>query len=54
MKFGHHECSNVAVFLDISKAYDSTWHTGLLYKLIQMRVPGELTKVIDSYLAHRY
>ena len=50
------KCSTVAVFLDISKAYDSTWPTGLLYKLIQMRVPGELIKVIDSFfsfLAHR-
>jgi len=47
------KCSTVAVFLDISKAYDSTWHTGLLYKLIQMHVPGELIKVIDSFLAHR-
>ena len=49
----HRKWSTVPVFLDISKAYDSTWHTGLLYKLIQMRVPGELIKVIDSHLAHR-
>jgi Reverse transcriptase (RNA-dependent DNA polymerase). len=39
--------------LDISKAYDSTWHAGLVYKLIHMRLPGELIKVIDSYLPHR-
>ena len=43
----------VAVFLDISKAYDSTWHTGLLLKLIQLNNPGALIKVIYSYLAHR-
>ena len=47
------KCSTVAVFLDISKSYDSTWHTGLIHKLIQMSVPEELVKVIDSYLAHR-
>jgi Reverse transcriptase (RNA-dependent DNA polymerase). len=47
------KCSTVAVFLDISKAYDSTWYTWLIHKLIQMSVPEELVKVIDSYLAHR-
>ena len=52
IKIGSHERWS-SVFLDISKAYDSTWHTGLLYKLIQMHVPGELIKVIDSFLARR-
>ena len=47
------KCSTVATFLDISKAYDSTWHTGLPYKLIPMNLPGELIRVIDSFLAHR-
>jgi Reverse transcriptase (RNA-dependent DNA polymerase). len=47
------KCSTVAAFLDISKAYDSTWHTRLIYKLIQMNPPGELIRVIDSVLAHR-
>ena len=42
------KCPTVAVFLDISYAYDSTWHAVLL-----MRVPGELINVIDSYIAYR-
>ena len=45
--------ATVAVFLDITKAYDFTWHTGLIYKLIQMNVPCELIKVLDSFLAQR-
>ena len=45
--------TTIAVFLDISKAYDSTWHTGLIYKLVTMNVPGELIRVIDSFLAQR-
>jgi len=45
--------STVATFLDISKAYDTTWHTGLVYKLIKMEVPGDLVKIIKSFLAQR-
>jgi len=49
----YRKCYTVTVFLDISEAYDSTWHTVLLYKLIQMRIPAKLIKVIYSCLAHR-
>ena len=45
------KCSTIAVFLDISKAYDLTRHR--LNKLIEMQVLVELIKVIYSYLAHR-
>jgi Reverse transcriptase (RNA-dependent DNA polymerase). len=45
--------TTVAVFLDISNAYDSSWHTGLRFKWIQIKIPGELIKVIDSHLSHR-
>ena len=34
--------TTMAVLLDINKAYDSTWHTGLIYKLVTTNVPGEL------------
>ena len=44
---------SLKVKMDITQAYNSTWHTGLLYKLIQVCVPGELMKVIESYLPHR-
>jgi hypothetical protein len=29
----NNKMSTAAVFLDIEKAFDTTWHTGLLYKL---------------------
>ena len=44
--------STVATLLDISKAYDTTWHTNLVYKLIAMQVPGHLINIINSFLTH--
>ncbi|GBO20667.1 hypothetical protein AVEN_270378-1 [Araneus ventricosus] len=29
-----------AVFLDIARAFDGVWTDGLVYKLIELRVPG--------------
>ena len=42
----------VTVFLDISKGYNWTWQTQLIYKLIHMFLGG-LMKIIDFYLAYR-
>jgi hypothetical protein len=40
-------------FLDLEKAYDSIWITGLLYKLIVLKVPEYLLFVLRSYLEGR-
>jgi hypothetical protein len=45
--------STAAVFLDIEKAFDTTWHPGLLYKISKSQFPVNLTKLINSYLANR-
>ena len=42
-----------AVFLDISKAFDKVWHEGLLFKLKQNGVDGNLLKFFECYLSHR-
>ena len=34
------------VYLDISKAFDKVWHKGLIYKLKQNWVAGNLVKAI--------
>lgn len=39
--------SVVLIALDILKAFDSVWHDGLTYKLIQYDCPGHLTCIID-------
>ncbi len=41
------------VFLDVSKAFDKVYHRGLMYKLEQMGISGNLLKWIESYLNGR-
>jgi hypothetical protein len=45
--------STAAVFLDIEKAFDTTWHPGLLYKIKKLQFPTNLIKLINSYLTNR-
>ena len=42
-----------AVFLDISKAFDKVWHKGLIFKLEQNGISGNLLKFFESYLHNR-
>ncbi|GFX09274.1 probable RNA-directed DNA polymerase from transposon X-element [Trichonephila clavipes] len=42
-----------AVFLDIQKAFDRVWHTGLLYKLIKFKIPPPLILLLKSYINDR-
>jgi retron-type reverse transcriptase len=41
------------VFLDIEKAFDTTWHSGLLYKLSESEFSTSLIKLIGSFLSQR-
>ena len=43
----------LGIFFDISKAFDKVWHSGLIYKLIYLRVPMYLIKIIKSFLEDR-
>jgi hypothetical protein len=45
--------STAAVFLDIEKAFDKTWHPGLLYKLSKLQLPISLINLIASLLTIR-
>ena len=41
------------VFLDISKAFDKVWHEGLLLKLNQNGISGNLSKLLRDFLSYR-
>ncbi len=41
------------VFCDISKAFDRVWHKGLLFKLQQYGIKGDLLKWLENYLTDR-
>lgn len=41
------------ILIDIEKAFDRVWHNGLLFKLIQIRTPQYLIKLISSFLSNR-
>jgi hypothetical protein len=45
--------STAAVFLDINKAFDTTWQPGLLYKLSKLQFSNSLIKLISSFLSQR-
>lgn len=42
-----------AVFLDVQKAFDSVWFTGLLHKLIHLGFSDKIVHLISSYLQNR-
>jgi hypothetical protein len=45
--------STAAVFLDIEKAFDTTWQPGLLYKLSKLQFLTSLIKLIGSFLSQK-
>jgi retron-type reverse transcriptase len=42
--------STAAVFFDIEKAFDTAWHSGLLYKLSKLNFSTWIIKLISSFL----
>ena len=41
------------VFLDISKAFDKVWHEGLIFKLQENGISGNLLNVLKHFLTNR-
>lgn len=42
-----------AIFLDVSKAFDTVWHEGLIYKLLHTNMSKPLVRLINSFLLER-
>ncbi|GBP78984.1 RNA-directed DNA polymerase from mobile element jockey [Eumeta japonica] len=40
--------------LDVAKAFDKVWHSGLTYKLYQLEVPDRLVLLVQNYLKNRH
>ena len=52
--FDNKNCLEVrSVYLDISKAFDKVWHEGLIFKLKQNGIDGNLLILIQNYLRNR-
>lgn len=45
--------STGVVLLDIEKAFDSIWHDGLIHKLIKMKLPTYLVRLINAFIRNR-
>ena len=43
-----------SVFLGISKALNKVWHQGVILKLKQNVISGNLLKIIEDFLSNRY
>lgn len=41
------------VLLDIEKAFDSIWHDGLIFKLIEMKLPTYLVRIIQAFIRNQ-
>ena len=41
------------VFLDISKAFNKVWYDGLIFKLTQNGISGNLLKLLRDFLSER-
>jgi hypothetical protein len=49
----NNKMSTAAVFLDIEKAFDTTWHPSLLYKLSKLEFSTNLIKLFGSFLSQK-
>jgi hypothetical protein len=51
LNFNNISMCTCAVFLDIEKAFDTTWHHGSLYQLCTLEFSSSLMKLIGSLLS---
>jgi hypothetical protein len=50
----NNKCSSTAmILLDVEKAFDRVWHSGLIYKMIKFKFPPYIIKFIKDFLKDR-
>ena len=47
-------CQTIGVFFDLEKAYDTTWRYGIVKRLHDMGIRGNMIQFIDSFLKDRF
>ena len=47
----HHK--GAAIFIDVEKAFDSVWHNGLRYKLMNTNLPDKIVRLMSSFITDR-
>ena len=47
-------CQTVGVFFDLEKAYDTTWRFGIVKRLHEMGISGNMLSFVNSFLSDRY
>lgn len=45
--------STAVLTFDIEKAFDRTWHNGLIYKMINKNFPSNIIKIVNSFIKQR-
>ena len=43
----------IAAFLDVEKAFNNVWHSGLRYKMYQLDLPTKLGRWLSDFLVNR-
>ncbi|GFW49852.1 RNA-directed DNA polymerase from mobile element jockey [Trichonephila clavipes] len=46
-------CGAVNLYKDVKRAFDKMWHDGLTYKMVKLKTPAYLIKMIYNYLHNR-
>jgi hypothetical protein len=46
--------ATVTLFLDVERAFDKVWTTGLIAKLIAAKIPPHFIRIIHSYLQNYF
>ena len=49
----HNKATSAVLMLDVAKAFDRVWHSGLMKKLIDCQIPPNLILTLRSYLSSR-